>query len=138
MKTIRTLIAAGAVLALAGPALAQKAIPDANGDGKVTLSEFQASRGAQMFTRLDASKDGKISKDEFAAVGQMGEGQAGKAGKRGQRMWGMFDSDKDGFLSRAEVDAMLAKRFQRMDSDNDGALSAEELKAGAGKAKVGI
>lgn len=135
-----TLIAAGAMLVMAGPALAQpKAAAglDANGDGKVTLSEFQAGRGGQMMTRLDANKDSKLSKDEFSAMHKKAQA-AGKEGKGAERMWSRIDANKDGFLARSEVDALLAQRFKRMDTDNDGALTMAELKTGADRAKVGI
>jgi Ca2+-binding EF-hand superfamily protein len=143
-----TLIAAGAMLALAGPTLAQPmakgaAALDANNDGKVTLAEFQAGRGAQMFKRLDANGDGKLSQDEFAAMRQgrkreAGSDKAAPAGKGAGRMWARVDADNDGFVSKAELDGLMATRFKRMDADNDGSLSAEELKAKPERAKVGI
>lgn len=139
------LIAAGAVVMIAGSALAQtksSAALDANGDGKVTLSEFQAGRGVQMMARLDADKDGKLSKDEFSALRKAkaeGAGKtAGRGGKMADRMWSKVDADNDGFVSKAEMDGFLATRFKRMDADNDGTLTMAELKTGAGKAKVGI
>jgi hypothetical protein len=136
---VRTLIAAGAVLALAGPVLAQTAAPSAEG---MTLQQFQAKNGDKLFARLDANKDGKISPDEFAAYRKQNakvDAQAsGKAGKRGQRLFARFDTDKDGMLSRTEADALLAMRFKRMDANNDGVLTLEELQAKGGKAKVGV
>jgi hypothetical protein len=135
-----TLIAAGALLMIAGPSLAQPkgaAALDANADGKVTLSEFQVGRGGQMMTRLDADKDGKLSKDEFSAMRAKAQA-AGKEGKGADRMWSRVDANNDGFLVRGEVDGLLAQRFKRMDADNDGALSTTELKTGADRAKVGI
>jgi Ca2+-binding EF-hand superfamily protein len=141
------LIAAGAVIMIAGPALAQSkgaAALDADNDGKVTLAEFQAGRGVQMMARLDADKDGKLSKDEFAALrkakakAEDAAGSARRGGKMADRMWSKVDADNDGFVSKAELDGFLATRFKRMDADNDGALTMAELKTGAGKAKVGI
>jgi hypothetical protein len=136
---------ASAVAMIAGPAFAQAkgaAALDANGDGKVTLSEFQAGRGAQMMARLDADKDGKLSKDEFAALrkakAEDAASPARRGGKMADRMWSKVDADNDGFVSKAELDGFLAIRFKRMDVDNDGALTMAELKTGAGKAKVGI
>ena len=148
-----TLIATGAILLLAGPALAAPkgaAALDANGDGKVTLAEFQAGRGGQMMERLDANKDGKLSRDEFSAMRkakakakaktktEASAPATAKAGKGADRMWSRVDADNDGFLSRGEMDGLMAHRFKRMDADNDGALTMTELKTGAGKAKVGI
>ncbi len=140
-----TLIAAGSVLLLAGPALAAPkgaAALDANTDGKVTLAEFQAGRGGQMMAHLDADKDGKLSREEFSAMrkpkADAPQSGPGRAGRGAERMWSRVDADNDGFLSRSEMDGLLASRFKRMDADNDGVLSLTELKTGADKAKVGI
>ncbi|MGH1558576.1 EF-hand domain-containing protein [Caulobacter segnis] len=142
---LRTLIAAGFVTALAGPALAQaassapaKAPTQAEG---MTLQQFQAANGDKMFARLDTNKDGKISREEFAAFREGNakvDAQATKAGKRGEKLFSRFDKDKDGALSRTEADAVLAWRFKRMDANADGVLSLEELQAKHGKAKVGV
>lgn len=133
---VRTLIAAGAVLAVAAAAQAQTAAPSG-----MTLQQFQASNGDKLFARLDTNKDGKISPEEFAAFRENNakvDAQATKAGKRGQRLFSRFDTDKDGALSRTEADAVLAWRFKRMDANNDGVLTLEELQAKGGKAKVGV
>lgn len=134
---VRTLIAAGALLAVAAPALAQTAEKPQG----MTLEQFQAKNGDKMFARLDTDKDGKISREEFEAFRKQNakvDAAATKAGKRGERMFARFDKDKDGFLSRTEADAVLAWRFKRMDANNDGVLTLEELSAKPGKAKVGI
>ena len=138
---VRTLIAAGAVLALVGPALAQTTEKTAEKPQGMTLQQFQASNGDKMFARLDANKDAKISREEFEAYRAQNakvDAAATKAGKRGERMFARFDKDKDGFLSRTEADAVLAWRFKRMDANNDGILTLEELQAKGGKAKVGV
>lgn len=139
------LIAAAAVMLLAGPAMAAPKGPaslDANADGKVTLSEFQAGRGDQMMDRLDADKNGKLSRAEFAAMrkpaADASAPDADKPGKGADRLWSRVDSDNDDALTRSELDSFLANRFKRMDADNDGTLSTAELKPRAGKAKVGI
>lgn len=132
----RTLIAAGAVLAVAAPALAQTSAPSG-----MTLEQFQARNTDKMFERLDTNKDGKISPEEFAAFREgnaKADAKVEKAGKRGQRMFARFDKDKDGALSRAEASDVLAWRFKRMDANNDGILTIEELQAKGRKAKVGV
>ncbi len=136
---VRTLIAAGAVLALGGPVLAQTA-SEKPAEG-MTLAQFQAKNGDKLFARLDTNKDGKISPEEFAAFRKKdaeADAKATKAGKRGQKLFAKFDADNDGALSRTEADALLAWRFKRMDANNDGVLSLEELQAKGGKAKVGV
>ncbi|ATC26791.1 EF-hand domain-containing protein [Caulobacter vibrioides] len=131
-----TLIAAGALLTLAAPALAQTPAPTG-----MTLAQFQAKNGDKMFSRLDTNKDGKISPDEFASLRKQNpeaDAKAEKAGKRGPRMFARFDADKDGALSRTEANAVMAMRFKRMDANNDGVLTLEELSARGGGAKVGV
>jgi hypothetical protein len=137
----RTLIAAGAVLAVAAPALAQTSAPAGQNPAGMTLEQFQAKNTDKMFERLDTNKDGKISPEEFAAFRESNakaDAKATKAGKRGKRMFARFDKDKDGSLSRAEASDVLAMRFKRMDANNDGILTLEELQAKSGRAKVGV
>ncbi|HUT93048.1 MAG TPA: serine hydrolase [Thermoguttaceae bacterium] len=58
-----------------------------------------------MFSRLDANADGKVSKDEFKQLGELGQGRL------------------------KENPAVLDRLFQRLDADGDGALSSEEMKS---------
>lgn len=127
---MKTIILATAVLALtAGASMAQgMARPDANGDGKVTLAEFKASRVAMMM-RADTNKDGKLAKAEMeAAAARRAEG-GGKGGKGGGRMFGMLDANKDGFLVASEIEKMVERRFSRIDVNGDGSLTAAEMQA---------
>ncbi len=166
------LYAAGFSLVLSGVAYAQPAMPphespshdripmeggarphrpklDVNGDGKVSLAEFQQVRADQLM-RLDANKDGKITEAEFMArPGIMGhdapppppkgEGEKGKdRPMRGEMMekmrrehkgmmFDMLDTNDDGAITRAEIDHMTAKQFKRLDKNHDGVLTEEEL-----------
>ncbi|HRD47533.1 MAG TPA: EF-hand domain-containing protein [Caulobacter sp.] len=128
---MKTITIAAALLALsAGAATAQgMARPDANGDGKVTLSEFKANRVAMMM-RGDANGDGKLSKAELegAAAKRQAAGRGeGRGG--GGRMFGMLDANNDGFLTRAEIEKMVERRFSRLDVNGDGSLSTAEVQA---------
>lgn len=65
------------------------------------------------------------------------------APKMDQKPMGMFrdaDTDKDGFLTRAELDAAHKKRldemFENTDANKDGKLSKEEMKAGREKMRA--
>jgi len=161
------LYAAGFSLVLSGVALAQPAMPpregpgheggmkhphmpnpDLNGDGKVTLAEFQQSHADQMM-KLDTNKDGKITEAEFMArprmMGHDGppppkpEGQKDKdrhmrremmekmRGERQGMMFDMLDANDDGAITRAEIDRMTAKHFKRLDKNSDGVLTGDEL-----------
>ncbi|PLR25114.1 hypothetical protein SGCZBJ_12840 [Caulobacter zeae] len=130
MKTFTTLVAATAIAACAVPALAQTK------PAGEPQTAFQSQRAGQMLAKLDANKDGKLSRTEFEAMRQK-KADGVKAG-RGERLWGRLDADKDGFLSRAELEAMAAKRFKRMDADGDGVLTSAERQAAAGKAKAAM
>jgi hypothetical protein len=134
------LTAAGAALLIAGAACAQPAgagKADTNGDGKVSLAEFKATRVAMML-KADTNKDGKLSQAELEAAralrasnrgGQDGA-PGGGDGQGMARMFPMMDANHDGFLDKAEIGKMVERRFQRMDVDGDGSLSASEQAAG--------
>jgi EF hand len=115
---------------------------DANGDGALTPADREArmaERRAAMFDRLDADKNGQISRKEFAAR-PAGE----KQGKRGHRMgmgmgmWGerggammmqRADANSDGRITQAEFTAAALARFDRTDADRNGEVTAAERKA---------
>jgi Ca2+-binding EF-hand superfamily protein len=168
------LYAAGFSLVLSGAAFAQPAMPphegsghepmamgggmkrppmpnfDLNGDGKITLAEFQQSHADRMM-RLDANKDGKITEAEFMArPGMMdhdgpppppGEDRWKRDGDHPMRhkmmekmraehqgmMFDMLDANDDGAISRDEIDRMTAKQFKRLDKNHDGVLTGDEL-----------
>jgi Ca2+-binding EF-hand superfamily protein len=88
---------------------------------------------------LDTDHDGRISKDEMAAGGgMMGRRAAAGASSAGggngtdaprrdpSRMFERMDTNNDGYLDAAEINAMLARRFARMDANHDGVLTADE------------
>lgn len=106
------------------------------------------------FDRLDANRDGSISRDEFARnrvvqierrVVRNGAGQPGAEGMQRQRgmrvmhggggMLGaavlrMADADRDGRVSLAEATAGALRHFDMMDVNRDGRLTPEERAAG--------
>src|SRR4051812_37206082 len=67
MKNLHLPLLAAAILAAAGPALAQPGSIDTNNDGKLSLPEFLAGRSAPMMQRFDANKDGKLTAAELQA-----------------------------------------------------------------------
>ena len=95
--------------------------------GKVSQTRDRAA----LFTQLDVDGNGVLTQEELAKAGQLRFAKA--------------DSDKDGFLSKAEVrNQMLrslqkriagksAKMVERRDIDKDGKLSLEEMQATSGK-----
>ncbi len=142
MKPVLTILTLAAALATALPALAQPAPSDGppppayqpaagGGGGSVTLAEFQARYRTRLM-RADTDHDGRISLSEFMAAreGQgRGDGQgAGGApsGRDPDRQFQRLDSNRDGYVTPAEIDAVSAQRFARMDADHDGVLTPQE------------
>jgi Ca2+-binding EF-hand superfamily protein len=124
-------------------------------------SPMEAVRGdpSAAFDRLDANKDGSISRDEFAkgreqrierrivmheqgkdgAAGTPKDGKAvrkhvmrmhGGPGGFGSRMIILADTDKDGKITLAEAEALALQHFDKMDSNKDGKVTPEERRAG--------
>jgi Ca2+-binding EF-hand superfamily protein len=96
---------------------------DSNGDGKVTLDEFNTT-SADRFKKMDTNADGKLTEEEFSGYLQA---------RREQRRLERFktaDTDKDGSVSKDEYLAVqrqrAERRFARMDRDSNGMLNAEE------------
>lgn len=76
---------------------------DADGDGRVSLQEYQAWMG-YAFTQMDRNLDGRLTADELP-------------GGRGRE------------VSLEEHRRRLADAFRRQDSNRDGVLDARELAA---------
>ncbi|HRO32589.1 MAG TPA: EF-hand domain-containing protein [Brevundimonas sp.] len=97
---------------------------DANGDGVVSADErraaMQARRGQQRtaaFDRLDADKDGVISRAEF-------EARPDRAPRA--RMMRRQGPRRGGDLNLAQARERAVQAFARMDRDGDGYVSADE------------
>lgn len=139
MKKLHILTLAIAAALVSTLALAQTATPrmqakpDANGDGVISKEEAaKFPRLAEKFAQLDKDKDGKLAADELPMHRAGMRGQAG--GMRGQRGGGMraLDSDGDGRISRAEMQAGKAgmdQHFERMDVNKDGYIDKADRQA---------
>jgi len=79
--------------ALVAPAFADDTTPNNNDDAAAKL----ARRVDDVFARLDADKDGKISKAEASK------------GPRLSKNFDQVDADHDGFVTKAELSAAMAR-----------------------------
>jgi len=129
--------AALAALIAIAPATAQsgQVAPAPHGQhGAAKPAHSRAQLGAHvtaMFQRLDANRDGIITKAESAAAkGQRGGRKGGQAERRGDRsperrtdnraaMFDRLDANRDGSISRAEFAAAPARRERRLAGRTD-------------------
>lgn len=137
-RTFRTLVAALATISAASFGIAAHAgegkgehgkhagerfaQADKDGDGKLSKDEAAAMpRLAKQFDQIDANKDGYLSKDELQAM----------RARHGEQRQARPDTDRDGNISRAEADRFpkLKENFDKLDTNKDGVLSREEMKA---------
>lgn len=103
---------------------------DADGNGQITLEDFEATRAAR-FAEIDGDGDGALSEAELMAHAQAQAND--RAAQMATRMIDRMDANDDGVLQPEEMqDARgdgLARRFDRLDADEDGAISEDEFQA---------
>jgi hypothetical protein len=125
MKTWQWLGIGGLTVA-AGIALAQPRTIDRDGDGAVTLEEFEAARleaVREQFRRLDADSDGRLTREELQARREQFAGRHGRDRPN-------IDTDGDGAWSLPELQAvrpgLTVEQFNRLDRNGDGLIGADE------------
>ena len=107
---------------------------DTDGDGKVSRTEAAAQpRFAERFDTMDANRDGVLDRSDRELRGK----------QRRDAWFAKADTDKDGKLTRAEIDqadvqrradfqqrmqARMDERFVTADVNKDGRLSRDEVK----------
>lgn len=125
-------LAALATSALAQQPAGQKFLEmlDTDGSGTVSRAEFAAASMA-MFAQSDADRDGFVSRNEFLEIGRPSSVPEPEARyrRRVERFDGM-DTDGDGRLSAAELEAIQAARFSTADTNADGQLTVNEIGGG--------
>ncbi|MFO0901483.1 MAG: EF-hand domain-containing protein [Pirellulales bacterium] len=113
---------------------------DADKDGQVAADEVDDER-RRLFERLlrngDKNRDGKLSKDEFAAALQPQPVEAAPAGGRPdgaanlpapREIFARFDKNGDGKLSKEEAPERMRENFDRIDANQDGQIEQDELR----------
>ncbi len=104
---------------------------DKNGDGVLSADEVP-ERMKPMFDKGDTNHDGKLTKDEIAAMSGKQSDPQGRPVGRGNfssmdPVMLALDADKDGELSAEEI-ANAPVALKSLDKDGDGTLSAGELR----------
>lgn len=110
---------------------------DANGDGSVSADEMRAARQARRtdkaesaFERLDADRDGMISRAEFDARATARAERGPRAHRGDHARPARAERAARGPVDIAEARAKAAEQFDRLDTDRDGVLSAAERQVG--------
>jgi Ca2+-binding EF-hand superfamily protein len=91
---------------------------DTNGDGVISRDEFPAAD--DLFQRFDRDGDGSVT---------LSEARAYAVEEEVAKIFGQYDQDLSGTLSRAEVPDSGKGGFALADTDGDGELSGEEALA---------
>lgn len=103
---------------------------DADADGFVTPAEH-AEGASRMFEAMDADADGRVTAAEMTAAQAKVTGKPAQAGAMSsQDKIAAVDADKDGVLTAKEHADGSVVMFGKMDADRDGRLSKAELEAG--------
>ncbi len=102
---------------------------DANRDGAISRAEFAQGREVRMERRIVANAPGQAGAMERPNRRGM-RAMRGGGGMMGGAMLKMADSNRDGRVSLAEATAGALQQFDRMDSNRDGRVTPDERAAG--------
>ncbi len=109
-KLIKTALIAGLiVLPLSAHAAGKMSKIDTSGDGVVTFAEFSAAADAR-FAAADADANGFVTKEERRAA------QKAMRGEKRAKKFASTDSNSDGALTEAEIEAKMAERKAKMEA----------------------
>lgn len=89
---------------------------DKDGDGQVTATDLDLGR--KEFGKLDANRDGRLSRDEY------------RADYHRRNSFEALDADSDGGLSTEELAKLDRYTTRSYDADGDGTVDASEFQAG--------
>jgi Ca2+-binding EF-hand superfamily protein len=104
---------------------------DTNHDGKLSREE-DAAVAARMFATMDSNGDHKVTAAEMAAAYQKTTGEKmAKGAATAAEIIKTIDGNHDGVLSAEEHAAVARSMFTVMDANHDGYLSKAEAQGGA-------
>uniref|UniRef100_A0A5B7BEG3 Putative calcium-binding protein CML18 n=1 Tax=Davidia involucrata TaxID=16924 RepID=A0A5B7BEG3_DAVIN len=124
---------------------------DANGDGKISVSELRAILKAlgtdtspdelqRIMSEIDKDGDGFIDLKEFTDFHRGGSDGDGSSTKELREAFDLYDRDKNGLISASELHAVLkslgekctlkdcSRMISSVDVDGDGSVNFEEFK----------
>lgn len=115
MKTIKTSLLAGALVALAaGTAAAAQPEPPARGPAAEITRDQAVARADARFQRMDANRDGRVTAEELRQLGQARMAERGeRRAERQERVFDRLDRNRDGQISRQEFAQARALRRGR-------------------------
>lgn len=95
---------------------------------EVTKEDFDA-RTRSRFARWDANSDGVVDAGEAEAriARRMERRFSRRANRRMERVLRRLDTDRDGKVTKQEMEARVAEHFKRMDLTNDGRITDDDL-----------
>ena len=102
--------------------------------GEVSRADFLKYR-MKSFDELDANKDGKLSLDEFLKVAEPpmsadvpGGPNIEERRNRAKAEFQNLDTNRDGFIERAEAETLVHAEFNQYDTDRDNKVTEPEVR----------